>query len=77
MRTTVDIDDDVMSATRHIAARRRTSIGAVLSELARTGLNGAMDQPRGDDGFPGLPKRGLSQPITMEFVNQLREELDC
>lgn len=38
MRTTVTIDDDVLAVARALAARRRSSLGSALSELARRGL---------------------------------------
>lgn len=38
MRTTLDIDDDALAVARELAARRRTTIGAVVSELMRVGL---------------------------------------
>ena len=38
MRTTVNIDDDVLATARAMARSRNVSIGAVLSELARRGL---------------------------------------
>ena len=40
MRTTLteDIDPDVLAAAKALAARRRTSLGSALSELARRGL---------------------------------------
>ena len=80
MRTTVDIDDDVMSAIRDIAARRRITLGAAISELARNALLADAAVRMSDVsalGFPALPKRDIKQPITLELVNRLREELDC
>jgi len=38
MRTTLDIDDDVVAAAREMAAQDRRSLGSVISELARRGL---------------------------------------
>ncbi|ORW74361.1 hypothetical protein AWC22_23535 [Mycobacterium riyadhense] len=38
MRTTLDMDDDVVAAARELAAGERRSVGAVISELARRGL---------------------------------------
>ena len=38
MRTTITLDDDVLAAARALAARRGTSLGSALSELARRGL---------------------------------------
>ena len=76
MRTTIDLDDDVMLASRDIATRRRSTIGAVVSELLRKALKDSAPAAD-DDGFVGLPKRGLARPITVDFVNRLREALDA
>jgi hypothetical protein len=35
MRTTLDIDDDILAAAKERAQRERKSIGTVISELAR------------------------------------------
>ena len=37
MRTTLNIDDDVLAAARELAERSGSSLGAALSELARRG----------------------------------------
>ncbi len=74
MRTTVDIDDDVLQTARELAALRGRTIGQVLSELARQALvpPGA---PRVRNGVPVLPRRpaGRVRP-TMRLVNELRDE---
>jgi hypothetical protein len=38
MRTTLDIDDDVLQAAKELARRERKTAGRVLSELARRGM---------------------------------------
>ncbi|MBI4903938.1 MAG: hypothetical protein HY820_09905 [Acidobacteria bacterium] len=38
MRTTLDIENDVLAAAKALAAARGVSVGAALSELARRGL---------------------------------------
>ena len=38
MRTTLDIDDDVLQAAKELAQARRKTAGQVLSDLARKGL---------------------------------------
>ena len=75
MRTTVDIDDDVMLAAKELARREKKSTGAVLSELARRGLNGmsaTAESPTGESfhGFHPWPSRG--KPVTNELINRLR-----
>ena len=51
MRTTLTIDDDVFRIVRTLAQERRTSLGKVLSDLARQGLSSG--KPYSDD--TGLP----------------------
>ena len=38
VRTTLDIDADVLQAAKEIAANRRTTTGKVITELARKAL---------------------------------------
>lgn len=75
MRTTVSIDDDVLTAARALADRQHRSLGDVISELARRGL--APSSPVGGNsrnGVPLLPLRANAVPITLELVNRLRDE---
>ena len=74
MRTTLDIDDDVLEAAKELAASRSTTAGRVLSELARKGLAPAR-APRVRNGVPLLPRRPKGTPCpTMALVNRLRDE---
>ena len=43
MRTTLQLDDDVLAAARVLARQRRRSVGDVISDLARQALSGAVD----------------------------------
>lgn len=77
MCTTINLDDDVLLAARDLARRNGTTIGAVVSELARKGLNGDphSDAEDADVNFYGirpLPKRG--RPVTNDLIDQLRDE---
>jgi hypothetical protein len=74
MRTTLDIDDDVLQAAKEIAANRSTTAGRVLSELARRALE-PRRSPRVRNGVPLMPRRpkGSVRP-TMALVNRLRDE---
>jgi hypothetical protein len=74
MRTTLEIDDDVLQAAKEIAANRRTTAGRVLSDLARKAL-----EPRRTanvrNGVPLMPRRAKGTPRpTMTRVNELRDE---
>ena len=75
MRTTLAIDDDVLAAAKHLAERESKSIGEVISMLARQGLNPiARNSRQVRNGIPLLPARKGGAPVTLEFVNQLRDE---
>lgn len=46
MRTTLDIDDDVLQAAKELAARGKSTAGRVISDLVRRGLAGARKSER-------------------------------
>jgi len=75
MRTTLAIDDDILTAARHLAEREQKSLGEVISELARQGLAcGTRDSKTVSNGIPLLPSLQAAVPVTLELVNQLRDE---
>lgn len=71
MRTTLDIDDDVLSAARTLAQETGTSIGRALSELARRGLQPRSPATRGD--LPTFDVAADAAPITPEMVAEANE----
>lgn len=78
MRTTLDIDDDVLAVAKELARRERSSAGKIVSRLLRRSLTGepAGERPRGRRrsvaGFVPFPARpGLI--ITNEEVDALRD----
>lgn len=74
MRTTLDIDDDVLQAAKEIAAGRGRTAGAVLSELARRALEPSRAARR-RNGVPVLPRRPAGAPLpTMKRVNDMRDD---
>ena len=72
MRTTLNLDDDVVIAARELARDERRSIGAVVSELARRGL--APAQIAADEGLPVIRVPAGTPAITPETVNRALEE---
>jgi hypothetical protein len=76
MRTTLNLDDDILQAVKERARREKRSAGEVLSDLARQALTGQVgDADRGEDEFHGfrpLPHRG--PPVTNDLVDELRED---
>jgi hypothetical protein len=76
MRTALAIDDDVLAAAKHLAERERRTIGDVISALARQGLACGGRSSRAErKGIPLLPNKKNALPVTLELVNQLRDEL--
>ena len=74
MRTTLDIDEDVLLAAKELARQRRKTVGQVLSDLARESLTrkSRVSKKHGLPLFPVQPDAGI---VTLEWVNQLRDEL--
>jgi hypothetical protein len=82
MRTTLDIADDVLLAAKETARREKTSVGAVITELARRALIQAAPPTPGRGassasrlarlGIQPKPKRGGI--VTNETINRLRDD---
>jgi hypothetical protein len=78
MRTTLDIDDDVLVAAKELAAKERKTAGKILSELFRRSLqagdsNTKQGQPYAlKNGIPVLPSRG--EVVTTKQIQRLLEE---
>lgn len=75
MRTTLAIDDDVLSAAKEMAAMEKKSVGEVISSLARRALVPAETKVKTRNGVPLLKVRKGAPRVTSEFVHQLREDL--
>ena len=80
MRTTLDIDDDVLSAAKDLAAKESKAAGKVLSEffprarhapVAAKSKTGATKY-RMKNGLPVLPSRG--EVVTVGKVRRIMEE---
>jgi uncharacterized membrane protein len=77
MRTTLNIDDDVLQAAREIARREKKTAGEVVSMLARSALTAprgatAVREERAVYGFRPFPARGAI--VTNELLDSLRED---
>jgi hypothetical protein len=73
MRTTLDIDDDVLLAAKSLALSRKVSLGRALSQLARVGLmptNSLVD----DDLFPTFRCSKDAPIVTAERIKEAMEE---
>ena len=77
MRTTLDIEDDVLRAVKEIARREKRTAGEVISSLARNALNApraaaVAREPPAVYGFRPFPPRGGI--VTNDLIDSLRED---
>jgi hypothetical protein len=73
VRTTLDIDDDVLQAAKELGEMQKKTAGQILSELARKAL-APQSKVRVRNGVPLLPSRPGAPIMTMADVNRLRDE---
>lgn len=73
MRTTLNLDDEVLEAARSLAESTGRPLGAVVSELARRGLRPRTDAMEVQEGFPVFAVPEDAAPLTPE---QVRTALD-
>lgn len=73
MRTTVDIDDPILLAVKSLAHARQQSMGRIISDLLAKGMARDPGAQTTRNGIPLLePVDEL--PVTLELVNQLRDD---
>lgn len=76
MRTTIDIEDDVLAAAKELARLQNVSAGQIVSRLMRNALAGGQSQgqpePRRVGGFRPFSARG--ELVTNDKVDQLRDQ---
>lgn len=74
MRTTLDIEDDLLLTIKQIAQQQGTTAGSVVSSLLRESLQPKSFKVEYRDGVPLLPRRPNGPIVTSELVNRLRDE---
>lgn len=82
MRTTLDIDDDILAAAKDLAKVEGKTMGQVISDLARNALTAPAgggfaeaQAPFGVLDWPTLPNRE-GVVVTQEIVDRILDELD-
>jgi Arc/MetJ family transcription regulator len=76
MRTTLDIDDDVLAATKEISRLQGRSTGAVVSTLLRQALTGPVvaGKSRGKASVAGFrPFASRGKAVTNDLIHTLRD----
>jgi len=76
MRTTLDIEEDVLQAAKELAQREGSTAGQVISALARRGLAAPPTKrkksPGARGGVPLLASRG--EVVTLEHIQNLMDQ---
>ena len=79
MRTTLDIEDDILAVAKELARSQHVSAGQIISKLAREALTGRQPQNLPDNatteivgGFRPFPARGVI--VTNDQINDLRDQ---
>ncbi|MBE0474960.1 hypothetical protein [Rhodoferax sp.] len=78
MRTTLDIEDDVLYAAKELAARERVTASVLISRLLRAAISGTAGAqpdrtaaPRAVAGFQPFEAQGVL--VTNAQINALRD----
>ena len=78
MRTTLDIEDDILAAAKEMARLQHISTGQIISKLLRDALIGnqrqgtpIQNETKSVGGFRPFPARGVL--VTDQQVNDLRD----
>ena len=72
MRTTLELDDDLITAARQLARQQGVTIGQLISELARQSLATRAPLKVRNGALLFVPKAGGAKP-DLRIVNQLRD----
>jgi hypothetical protein len=80
MRTTLDIDSDVLAAAKEMAAKEKSTAGRIISEVFRRGIQTAGETSKTTrsgqftmkNGIPLMPSRGSI--VTSEHVRKIMDE---
>ena len=76
MRTTLEIEDDVLEVAKDIARHQCLSLGKAVSLLIRKGIQSPQlnQEETIRNGLRVVSRTRNASPVTLEIVNQLRDE---
>lgn len=76
MRTTIDLDEELLRTAKDIAAAQRETLSTVITRLAWKGLEPDRQARRVRNGFALLPPRPGAKTVTSEHVAELLNQAD-
>ena len=76
MRTTIDLDEDLIRTAKTIAEVRGQTLSRVVNDLAWKALSPGPDDFTFKNGFPVLSVPPGARPVTSEHVAELLDRAD-
>ena len=84
MKTTLDLPEDLLIEAKTVAARRRTTLKAIIEKALRRELNPRADAENPDTkkfdvnelGFLVIRKRADGRSVTPETIRAIQDEID-
>jgi len=73
MRTTLELDDDLVKTAKELARERGVTLGQIVSELARQSLAARAPQKIRNGVLLFTSKAGVARS-DLQIVNELRED---
>jgi hypothetical protein len=73
MRTTLELDDDLLATARHLSRQQGVTLGQLISELARQSLAARAPLKVRNGALLFVPRAGGPRP-DLGIVNKLRDE---
>lgn len=74
MRTTVNLDEDIVQSAKALAERHNKTLGEILSELARKGLQKRKSKAAIRNGIPVFKTSSTTaNPLSIDEINELRD----
>jgi hypothetical protein len=74
MRTTLDIEDDVLEIAKGVARHQCVSLGKAVTLLIRKGIQPLEQKTILRNGLRVIRRSSAASPVTLEIVNKLRDE---
>ena len=75
VRTTLNIDDDVLETVKALAVRDRKPLGMVVSTMLRRAVEPSAKAPRATrNGIPLFPVSPNARVVTPEHIRELLED---
>lgn len=75
VRTTLNLDDDVLESAKLLAVQERKPLGVVVSDLLRRAVTPAAQAPVERNGIVLFPVSKHARAVTPEIVKELLEEI--